>query len=161
MAIYAAARAFMQQTGNPTQWGDHYPSESFIREEIAAGHSYVCLNEQGEIVGTFCFILGEDPTYQQIFEGSWLNDEPYGTLHRIASSGKEKGVARTCFEWSFSQCPNIRVDTHHDNRVMQQIIASQGFTCCGIIYVSDGSPRLAYQKKLTDNRSSNQKPPVA
>lgn len=148
MAIYAVARAFMKQHGNPTQWGDHYPAEAFIREEIAAGHSYVCLNEQGMIAGTFCFILGEDPTYQQIFEGSWLNEEPYGTLHRIASSGKEKGVARACIEWSFSQCPNIRVDTHRDNRLMQQVIASLGFTFCGIIYVSDGSPRLAYQKTL-------------
>jgi len=160
MLIYAAARAFMQQHGNPSQWGDSYPSEAFIREEIAAGHSFVCLNERGVIVGTFCFILGDDPTYQQIFDGSWLNDEPYGTLHRIASSGSERGIARVCFEWSFSQCPNIRVDTHRDNRVMQQIITSQGFTYCGIIYVSDGSPRLAYQKKLTESYSANQKPLV-
>jgi len=52
------------------------------------------------------------------------------------------------------------VDTHRDNRVMQQIITSQGFTYCGIIYVSDGSPRLAYQKKLTESYSANQKPLV-
>ncbi|NCD14530.1 MAG: GNAT family N-acetyltransferase [Bacteroidia bacterium] len=160
MEVYAAARAFMQLHGNPTQWGDRYPSEAFIREEIASGHSFVCLNEQGEIAGTFCFILGEDPTYHQIFEGSWLNDEPYGTLHRIASRGTEKGIAEACFKWSFSQCPNIRVDTHRDNRVMRQIIASQGFTYCGIIYVSDGTPRLAYQKKLTESCSTNQKPLV-
>jgi len=148
MEIYAAARVFMQRSGNPGQWGDHYPAEAFIREEIAAGHSFVCLNERDAVVATFCFILGEDPTYQQIFEGGWLNEDPYGTLHRIASRGSEKGVARACFEWCFRQCPNIRVDTHRDNRVMQQVIESMGFSYCGIIYVGDGSPRLAYQKKL-------------
>jgi hypothetical protein len=31
---------------------------------------------------------------------------------------------------------------------MQQVIESMGFSYCGIIYVGDGSPRLAYQKKL-------------
>ncbi len=156
MEVYAVARAFMHRSGNPGQWGDHYPSEAFIREEIASGHSFVCLNEQGGIAGTFCFILGEDRTYQQIEEGAWLNDEPYGTLHRIASRGIEKGIAEACFKWSFRQCPNIRVDTHRDNRVMQQIIGSLGFSYCGIIYVSDGSPRLAYQKKMRSDDVTTQ-----
>ncbi len=40
---------------------------------------------------SFAFILGEDPTYQQI-DGAWLNDQPYGTIHRIAGNGKIKGT---------------------------------------------------------------------
>ena len=78
MEIYDYARAFMRTTGNTTQWIDGYPSEALIRQEIEEGHSFVCTGEQGEIFGTFCFILGEDPTYLQIYEGAWLNDEPYG-----------------------------------------------------------------------------------
>jgi len=69
---------------------------------------------------------------------------------RLASSGKEKGVAKACFEWCFSQCPNIRVDTHQDNVVMQRILEKLGFTYCGIIFVTNGTPRLAYQKKISD-----------
>lgn len=41
MAIYAQARAFMAQTGNPAQWGDGYPEEDLIREDIEKGISYV------------------------------------------------------------------------------------------------------------------------
>ena len=30
MRIYEKARAFMDQTGNPTQWGDGYPQQDLI-----------------------------------------------------------------------------------------------------------------------------------
>ena len=146
MEMYAIARDFMNRTGNTSQWGTGYPSEEFIREEIEAGHSFVCENEEGEPVGTFCFIIGEDPTYTEIQGGAWLNHEEYGTVHRVAASGKEKGVAEACFRWCFSRHPNIRVDTHRENRVMQHILGKLGFTYCGIIHVADRTERLAYQK---------------
>lgn len=53
MEIYDYARAFMRATGNTTQWIDGYPSEVLIRQEIEDGHSFVCIDEQGEILGTF------------------------------------------------------------------------------------------------------------
>ena len=148
MEIYDYARAFMRATGNTTQWIDGYPSESFIRQEIEDGHSFVCTDEQGEILGTFCFILGEDPTYLNIYEGAWLNDEPYGVIHRMATSGKRKGVSEACLNWCFEHFENIRVDTHRDNKVMQHILAKYGFQHCGIIYVKNGTERIAYQRIL-------------
>ena len=60
MEIYDYARAFMRTTGNTTQWIDGYPSEVLIRQEIEDGHSFVCIGEQGEILGTFCFIFCDD-----------------------------------------------------------------------------------------------------
>lgn len=152
MAMYAVARDFMRRNGNASQWVGGYPTEPFIREEIAAGHSFICENESGESVGTFCFIPGDDPTYRRIYEGEWLNSDPYASLHRIASSGKEKGVARACFEWCFEQCANIRVDTHRDNEVMRQILEKLGFSYCGIIYVSNGTERLAYQWSVVSSQ---------
>lgn len=146
MAVYAIARESMCRSGNASQWAGGYPAESFIIEEIAAGHSFVCEDETKEIVGTFCLVFGDDPTYARIYDGEWLNNEPYATLHRIASSGKERGVATFCIDWCFTQHPNIRIDTHRDNLAMQHIIQSMGFTYCGIIFVSNGSERLAYQK---------------
>ena len=148
MAIYTVAREQMSRTGNATQWANGYPAESFIAEEIVAGHSFVCVNEENELVGTFCLVYGEDPTYAQIYEGQWLSDKPYATLYRIASAGKERGLAKYCIDWCFTQHSNIRVDTHRDNRVMQHILQSMEFTYCGIILVSNGSERLAYQKEL-------------
>lgn len=146
MKVYETARQFMQATGNKTQWIDGYPSKAFILQEIKASHSFVCENENNEIVGTFCFIIGEDATYKNIYEGNWLNHAPYATLHRIASTGKAKGIAKLILDWCFHQHSNIRVDTHRDNKIMQSIVEQYGFEYCGIIYLLDGSERLAYQK---------------
>lgn len=149
MEIYDYARAFMRANGNVTQWVNGYPSEELIRQEIQDGHSFVCTDGDGEIVGTFCFILGDDPTYQQIYDGAWLNDEPYGVIHRMGTNGRRKGIAEACLNWSFQQSVNIRVDTHRDNLVMQHILEKNGFKRCGIIYVRDGTERIAYQKIVT------------
>ena len=40
---------------------------------------------------------------------------------------------------------SIRSDTHADNKTMQHLIEADGFTRCGIIYIADGTPRIAYQ----------------
>lgn len=146
MGIYEYARSFMRANGNATQWVNGYPSEELIRQEIEDNHSFVCIGEQGEIAGTFCFILGDDPTYRQIYEGAWLNDAPYGVIHRMATNGKRKGVADACFDWCMEKSDNIRVDTHKDNLVMQHILEKRGFRRCGIIYVRDGTERIAYQR---------------
>lgn len=148
MLLFDKARSFMRKNGNAHQWINGYPTQSFIEEEINAGHSLVCENEDGKIVATFCYILGEDPTYIHIYEGEWLNDKPYGTVHRLASSGEERGVAKACFDWCLQRCSNLRVDTHRDNLPMQKNLLNDGFVYCGIIYVNDGSERLAYQKTV-------------
>lgn len=147
MVIYDYARRFMQEHGNPNQWINGYPSAEYILQEINHHHSYVCENNEGEIVGTFCFIMGEDPTYARIENGEWLNDKPYGVIHRMASNGKEKGISDKCIQWCFQQHNNIRVDTHHENIVMQNILKKNGFKECGIIYAHNGTPRIAYQKQ--------------
>jgi hypothetical protein len=146
MPIYDYARSFMRSHGNPNQWINGYPSEEVIVSEINSGHSFVCEDDEHGIVGTFCFILGDDPTYDIIEDGHWLNDSPYGTIHRMATSGKVRGISQHCIDWCFTQCPNIRVDTHSDNIVMQNIMKKCGFTRCGIIYTHNGTPRIAYQK---------------
>ena len=61
--IYAIARAFMAKTGNATQWGDSFPPEELLREDIRLGRLYV-VEEAGNVHGAFAFLLGEDPTYQ-------------------------------------------------------------------------------------------------
>lgn len=146
MEAYEAARNFMRANGNHAQWVNGYPSEELIRREIADGHSFVCIDEKGDVVGTFCFIPGEDPTYRVIYEGAWLNDEPYAVIHRMAANGKRKGVAEACLNWCSGRCDNLRVDTHRDNRPMQHILFRHGFERCGIIYINDGTERIAYQR---------------
>lgn len=146
MAIYDRARLFMSTHGNANQWINGYPSEALIASDIEKGHSYVCEASGFGVVGTFCFMQGEDPTYRTIYDGRWLAPGPYGTIHRLASSGQVRGVADACIGWCWSRIHNLRADTHADNIVMQNILSGNGFVHCGTIMTDNGSPRLAYQK---------------
>ena len=141
--IYEDARQFMRSTGNFTQWGNGYPSEEIIHHDIEQKVLYVIEDEA--IQAVFTLILGEDPTYLEI-DGAWLNDEPYATLHRIASKGTQKGLFKLIIDFSWSICSNLRIDTHQNNAPMRHLIEKNGFEYCGIIIVGDGTPRLAYQK---------------
>lgn len=147
-AIYDAARRFMVAHGNPNQWSARgWPPEDVIRADLESENGYVCLSG-GEVVGAFFFRQGKDidPTYR-VIEGRWLNDEPYGVIHRLASDGSVKGVGAACIDWAMARCDNLRIDTHGDNKVMQNLLSKKGFVYCGIIHVAeDNDPRLAYQK---------------
>lgn len=146
MELFDKARGIMRDDGNMTQWTGGYPSEEVLRRDMQAGHSYVITDATGAVVGTFAFIPGIEPTYIEIEGGAWLNDEPYGTIHRLASGPASHGIARECFQWCQGRIPNLRIDTHEDNRIMRHCIESFGFTYCGIIHLADGAPRLAFQK---------------
>ena len=145
LEIYAVARRFMVDTGNPKQWSDGYPSADGLKEDIDNGYLYV-EESKGVVHAVFAFIIGEDPTYAIIEDGSWLSDAPYGAIHRLASDGCCPGVFGRCVAFCRGQISHLRVDTHEDNRVMQHLVERYGFTRCGIIYVADGSPRIAYEK---------------
>ena len=138
----------MIREGNSTQWPVGYPSVEQIRRDIASGHSYVCEEAGLEgLVGTFYFAEEEEPTYEHI-EGKWLDDAPYGVIHRLASDGRVKGLAGKVLVWASARCANLRIDTHEANRTMLRLLERNGFTLCGTIYVADGSPRLAFQRHL-------------
>lgn len=147
MEIFAHAKRFMRDNGNPTQWEDGYPSEEIVLGDISRGNSYLCVDDDGCPVGVFSFIPGPDVTYATISGGNWMdNDAPYHVIHRLASSGRVKGVAAACLDWCFSQVRNIRIDTHKDNTVMQRLLDEYGFVRCGTINTHDGTQRIAYQK---------------
>lgn len=141
--IYVRAKAYMVETGNPNQWLDGYPKKEMLEEDIANDYLYV-MEKEGHIYGAFAFIIGEDDTYNIIEDGAWRSDAVYGTIHRIASSGERKGLLHICMEFCLQQIDYIRIDTHHDNKVMQHLILKEGFKPCGIIYAIDGNPRIAY-----------------
>lgn len=144
MEIYENAKQIMIADGNPTQWNSSYPSRELIEEDVKKQQSYV-LVEQGEVVGVFAFIIGEEPTYQYIEDGEWILDTKYGTIHRLASGSKVGGIAKTCFDFCKEAISHLRIDTHPDNKIMQRCISANGFERCGIIYVDDGSKRYAYE----------------
>lgn len=146
MEIFALARESMHTTGNPNQWTYGYPQREFMAGEIEQGHCYVCRTPKGTIVATFCLLPSPDPTYREIYDGQWLNDEPYHVIHRMASDGSIRGIGKQCIDWCAKRCDNLRIDTHADNHIMQSLAERCGFIRCGIIYVANGTPRIAYQR---------------
>lgn len=142
LEIYEYARMFMAENGNPTQWGSGYPAQQILEEDIRRERLFV-VTEEGCVYGVFMFAVGDDPTYAFI-EGSWRSNATYGVIHRVAGMGG--GIFAAALEYCAWQISHLRIDTHADNKPMQHVVEKAGFSCRGIIYVADGSPRIAYDR---------------
>ena len=142
------AREIMRSYGNVNQWPEGYPLQEKFENDIEQGHSYVMMDGKGEIVGTFAFIPGPDVTYKVIYDGQWLDDEPYYVIHRIASTPGSHGILDALLDYCEALSPNIRIDTHEDNIIMRKGLEKRGYQYCGIIHLLNGDERLAFQKNV-------------
>ena len=147
MEIYARAQQFMRESGNPTQWSNVYPTRGLIEDDIARQISYVVTDDTEKVQGVFVFVIGKDRTYAVIRGGAWKNDDPYGTIHRIAASGEVPGVFGTAIDYCKTRSNNLRIDTHENNRPMQAAVLRYGFQPCGIVQVRGGA-RLAFDYEV-------------
>ena len=138
-------KAKMIKTGNPNQWSANYPAIETIERDIVQGNCYL-LYEGGKAIATFVFKAGPEPNYQRIDDGSWLDDQPYYVIHRVASAEGVHGVMADVISYCSSFTSSIRIDTHADNRPMQASLARLGFVYCGVIYVENGDSRRAFQR---------------
>ena len=138
------AREIMRSYGNTFQWPDGYPRDDMFKKDIELGGSHVMLDEQGRVVGTFALLPSPEVTYNKIYDGQWLDEEPYHVIHRIASTPSSHGI----LDALESQVSNIRIDTHEANIIMRKGLERHGYQYCGIIYLLDGNARMAFQKRL-------------
>lgn len=155
MAVLEEAKGIMRASGNIDQWKDGYPSREVVLGDIGNGYGYVVVegsgaagevSAPGSIVAYFAFIPSPEPTYSYIEGGAWLDDElPYHVIHRIGSTPSSHGIFKGIMDWCRAKDANLRIDTHRDNHIMQHCIMSYGFRYCGVIYLANGDPRLAYQ----------------
>ena len=168
--VFEAAKATMRADGNLDQWSaPGFPPDDLLLRDIARGGGYVILCDKispraslgrddntviscdagGGVekspVAYFALLPSPEPTYEFI-DGAWLTDEPYGVIHRIASYPDVHGVFSAIIDFAAARYPHLRIDTHRDNRIMQHVIAAAGFTPCGIIWLPDGTERLAYER---------------
>ena len=97
------------------------------------------------IVAYFALFPSPEPTYD-VIDGAWLTDGPYGVIHRMASYPEVHGIFSAVIDYAASRYEHLRIDTHRDNRIMQHLIEKHGFTYCGIIWLEDGTERLAYER---------------
>ena len=143
--IYSAAKKFMREAGNKDQWNNGYPNGESARQDVESGIGYVC-EDDGEVVAVFAFDIAREPTYDVIYDGSWLNSDKYAYIHRVAVKKHGMGIVDFCFRECFKMFPSLKIDTHRDNIPMQRVLLRNGFEYCGIIHLENGDERLAYHK---------------
>ena len=147
LSLRDQAREIMRSYGNTFQWPDGYPRDDMFRRDIELGGSHVMLNEKGEVVGTFALLPSPEETYNVIYNGQWIDNEPYHVIHRIASTPDSHGILDAVLDYCESQVPNIRIDTHEANVIMRKGLERHGYEYCGTIILLDGNPRMAFQKR--------------
>lgn len=148
--IIKEAKKYLKKHNIP-QWQGEYPSTIDIQEDILNDGAY-CIEYEGKLVAYSYIALFEDPNYTYI-EGKWLNDEKYVVVHRTCVKECMKGqhLASLFLQKANTvalqnDVNNVRVDTHEKNTSMRKMLQNNQFQECGIIYVEDGTPRIAYQK---------------
>ena len=143
MRVYEAARKFMAESGNESQWGQTYPPAETVAEDIENNRLFVL--DSGGIHGAFVFFFGTEPDYERVEGGSWQTASPSGIMHRVASDGATRGFFSQALSFCLSRAREIRIDTHRDNTVMQHVLEKNGFCRVGIVYIENGEERIAYE----------------
>lgn len=153
MEIIKQAQQYFKEKGI-NQWQNGYPNAKVIENDIKNGHSFVLI-KNNKIVGTIAISFEGEATYNKIFEGAWKSNDNYAVIHRIAVDQELKGIGlssemikQTELMCNKKSVGSIKVDTHEDNQAMQRSLIKNGFDYCGVIYLADGSKRVAFEKCL-------------
>ena len=152
LSIIVKNQAYFKEQGI-NQWQNGYPNELVLINDIAHGESYI-LEHNNQIIATTVISFHKEPTYS-VIKGQWITDTPYAVIHRIAVAPQAKGngAAKRLFDEAEKICKqrminSLRIDTHPQNKSMIRAIEKQGFVFCGIIHLTTGDERVAYEKVL-------------
>ncbi len=153
MRVFDQARAAIAALGID-QWQDGYPTEAHIGDDIEKAYGFVlCVG--GCVQGYFAMIPDGEPTYDKIYEGKWITNGAYMTVHRVAMSDamRGRGGAAEAMKYAVGRAlrvgmESVRIDTHHGNVRMRKFLEKQGFLPCGTIFLASGATRLAYEMDL-------------
>lgn len=150
--IIEDAKASLKARGI-NQWQEGYPNKESLVNDIEQNAGWV-LEDQGKIIGMMALSFEGEASYQRI-EGKWMGNESYGVIHRLAilSQYKGKKVADELLNHAIQKAKEkkigfLRIDTHEKNQSMQNWIGRNQFQFCGIVTLSSGALRNAYEKKV-------------
>ncbi|NLL66093.1 MAG: GNAT family N-acetyltransferase [Clostridiaceae bacterium] len=151
LEIIKQAKEYLRNAG-VNQWQNDYPDRNILESDIDRKIGYVLINDAA-IVATVAVSFNDEKTYEKIYEGNWITDDEYAVIHRIAVDNNFKGqrlssiiiskVEEICLNRNIH---SIKVDTHRKNVSMRKMLSNNDFKYCGIIYLEDGSERVAYEK---------------
>lgn len=153
LSVIDSAKKYLKAQGID-QWQDGFPSRSVIESDITSAEAYVLEDE--DIAAYFVLYEPPEPVYAMIENGNWVYDgENYCAMHRVAVSEeyRGRGLAHTIYRKAEERArelgyASIRVDTHHDNKIMRHMAQSHGFTECGTVYYPGNLKRIAFEKLL-------------
>ena len=154
LQIYAHAREAMAASGNPTQWGDNFPPQELLEEDIDSNRLFVYVLN-GQLLGVFAFILGGGP-HLSGDRGRCMAERCPALWHHPSAGllRQEQGGGFSGHRVVSGALPEPAGG--HPCRQPDHAASAgkNGFTRCGIIHVADGTPRIAYQKlALTQQHS--------
>ncbi|MBE6054117.1 MAG: GNAT family N-acetyltransferase [Clostridium sartagoforme] len=153
MEIIDEAKIFLK-SNKVNQWQNGYPNEEVILRDIENNESYI-LESNGRTIGTTALSFNGEKTYEKIYEGKWLTNYEYAVIHRIAvtTSSNKRGIGTEIINKVEELCiekgiRSIKIDTHEDNLIMKKLLLKNKYKYCGIIYLLDGSKRVAFEKVI-------------
>lgn len=155
MEIIDAARQFIADQ-HFDQWTNGYPSIDDIRRDIENSWSYVLLDPEKRIVATEAVSFDGEPSYHQVFEGSWKYEGAYAVVHRLAVNPELHGRGYSGLLFAGAEALAIarevriiRVDTHEKNKPMRKSLIRAGYEYRGKIKLANGDMRVAYEKYIS------------
>lgn len=141
------------------QWQHQNPTFETFRKDIEL-HEFFVYEFNMEIIGMISIKKGVEKTYKVIFDGSWHNDLPYLTIHRLAVKreylGKKIAEELLLFADHQAQLLNIkqiRIDTYYTNQNAIRLFEKHGYKYRGWILLEPGEGdlrRLAFDKWIGD-----------
>ena len=133
------------------QWQRGYPNRSSIEQDVENGVGMIlCLG--AEILAYGAVIFTGEKAYDDLTGGEWITSGDYAVVHRLCVSeifvgmGFAKQFMLAAEAMASERVPSMRIDTHPDNKIMQKMVDSLGYTYCGDVVIE--SRRLAYEKVL-------------
>lgn len=133
------------------QWQRGYPNRQSIEQDVADGVGMIlCLG--AEILAYGAVIFTGEKAYDDLTGGEWLTKGEYAVVHRLCVSeifvgmGFAKQFMRAAETMAAERVAAMRIDTHPENKIMQNMIEKLGYTYCGDVIIE--SRRLAYEKLL-------------
>ena len=131
------------------QWQRGYPNRQSIERDIEAGVGML-LCEGATLLMYGAVIFTGEPAYNDLTGGEWLTQDDYAVVHRLCANeifvgmGFAKSFMFAAEAMASERVKSMRIDTHPDNKIMQNLVERMGFTYCGDVVIE--SRRLAYEK---------------
>ena len=155
MEVIADAKELFKSQGS-VQWqdADGYPHEGTIRNDLLKSQLFISLIKD-KVVGMIAILRDEDKNYKVIYDGEWISDKPYYTIHRLAVRKGYYGqhIAYNLIEFAKKKAKDdgiasVRADTMVENMQMRGLLKKCGFTQCGKVILDSkcaDPSRLAFE----------------